>query len=80
MRGVTLLETIVALAIFGVLLGLSALALAPLRNPPGAAFLDSLERARATAIVSGTPERLGGVLFLPDGRVIGAPESTAHAH
>ena len=70
-RGVTLLELLVALALLGLILGISGLAIASLRTPPRAAASDTLRRARLDAVQSGTPRTVHGALFLPDGRAIG---------
>lgn len=84
--GFTLLEVVVALVLFALLLGVSGLALASLREPSGAAELRDLERARMDAIRTGMPvtvavthsdtvkynaQRTTHVLFLPDGRAVG---------
>ena len=71
-RGVTLVELIVVLAILGLVLGVSGLALASLREPPESAEIRAMARARAEAIRDGAPVELDSVLFLPDGRAIGA--------
>jgi prepilin-type N-terminal cleavage/methylation domain-containing protein len=79
MRGVTLLELIVALALLAVILGVSGLALASLRTPREAQVVRALREARTKAIRGGTvvrfsidrpPNRLTA-LFLPDGRAVG---------
>lgn len=70
-RGVTLVELLIVLALLGLLLGVSGLALASLREPVESAALSELRRARAEAIRSGAPRSANGVLFLPDGRAIG---------
>jgi prepilin-type N-terminal cleavage/methylation domain-containing protein len=69
---VTLVELIVVLAILGLLLAMSGLALASLREPPEAAGIRELARAHAEAIRGGAPVTGDSVLFLPDGRAIGA--------
>lgn len=71
MRGVTLLELLVVLALFGILFGVSAVALSALKPPSKSDAVRALERARMEAIQSGTPRTAHGVLFLPDGRAIG---------
>jgi prepilin-type N-terminal cleavage/methylation domain-containing protein len=68
---VTLLELLVVLAVLGLVLGVSGLGLASLREPGESAALTEIRRARAEAIRSGVPVRSGSVLFLPDGRAIG---------
>jgi prepilin-type N-terminal cleavage/methylation domain-containing protein len=70
-RGVTLVELLVVLALLGLLLGVSGLALASLREPRETDELRELVRARAEAVQSGVPQTARGVLFLPDGRAIG---------
>jgi len=68
---VTLVELLVVLALLGLVLGVSGLALASLREPPKADELRDLQRARAEAVRSGAPRMAHGVLFLSDGRAIG---------
>jgi len=77
-RGVTLVELLVVLALLGLVLGVSGLALASLREPRESDALRELARARAQAIRTGVPARasttishLPSPLFLPDGRAIG---------
>lgn len=69
-RGFTLVELIVVLSLFGLMLGISGLALSSLRvsEPPAQ---QELRAARAGAIRDGIPRTAHGVLFLPDGRAIG---------
>lgn len=84
--GFTLIEVVVALALFALILGVSGLALASLREPPRAEEFRALERARMDAIRTGKPAtvtltlpatgdnhapRTTHVLFLPDGRAVG---------
>ena len=71
-RGVTLVELLVALALLGLVLGVSGLALASLREPPEAVDIGAMRHARAQAIETGAPRLAHGVLFLPDGRAVGA--------
>ena len=79
MRGITLLELIVALALLTVILGVSGLAVASLRPPPQSEQLRALRQARTQAIRSGAPvqavmhnaPRSTHLLFLPDGRAVG---------
>jgi len=71
-RGVTLLELIVSLALLAVILGVSGLALAGLRPTSRAGAEGRLRQARADAIRGGTAVRAESVLFLPDGRAVGA--------
>jgi type II secretory pathway pseudopilin PulG len=68
---VTLVELLVVLALLGLVLGVSGLALASLREPRQSDELAELRRARAEAIQAGAPRSAHGVLFLPDGRAIG---------
>jgi len=72
MRGVTLVELVVALALFGLILGVSALSLASLQPVRKSAAIRAMEHAHAEAIRTGSPARVDSVLFLPDGRAIGA--------
>jgi prepilin-type N-terminal cleavage/methylation domain-containing protein len=84
--GFTLVEVIVVLAIMGMILGVSGVALASLRPTPGSERLRALAVARERAIRTGQPVRvttdsiLKGsnhsplptpLLFLPDGRALG---------
>jgi Tfp pilus assembly protein FimT len=68
---VTLVELLVVLALLGLVLGVSGLALASLREPREADELRTLKKARVEAVQSGAPRTAHGVLFLPDGRAIG---------
>lgn len=79
-RGVTLVELVTALAILGVVSGISGVALASLRMPRQSEAVRELQRARAAAIRTGrsvsTPGHLAPdsgfrFLFLPDGRALG---------
>jgi len=70
-RGVTLVELLVALALLGLVLGVSGLALASLRAPSEAVDISAMRHARAQAIETGAPRTAHGVLFLPDGRAVG---------
>lgn len=80
----TLIEMIVVIALLGLILGISGLALASLREPRGSARARALTEARAQAIRSGEPVRVDlappdstdapssvPVVFLPDGRALG---------
>jgi len=82
--GVTLIELVVALALLGLILGISGLALASLQSPRDSERVRELSRARAEAIRTARPVRaafptdtvrnrspLPSPLFLPDGRAIG---------
>jgi len=71
MRGVTLIELIVALTLLALILSLSGLAVASLRPTPLVEVERSLRAARAEAIRSGVSVRANSVLFLPDGRAVG---------
>jgi len=93
--GITLIELLVALTLFGLLGTLGALALGGLRGRAPSPLVVGLSRARASAIRAGVPVavRFSGdtvVRFLPDGRAIGPaadpltgrpalPDSNAHA-
>jgi len=83
-RGITLIELVVAIAILGFILGISGLAWASLRAPRESEVVRELRHARAEAIRTGTPlravlssdtagyrSRLPAPLFLPDGRALG---------
>jgi prepilin-type N-terminal cleavage/methylation domain-containing protein len=85
-RGVTLVELIVALALLGLILGISGMALTSLRPSPGSERVRVLATARSRAIRtgqqvrvsvdspvtgSGIPRHSTLVVFLPDGRAIG---------
>jgi prepilin-type N-terminal cleavage/methylation domain-containing protein len=85
--GFTLLEVVVALALFGLILGVSGLSLASLREPRGADAIQQLVAARDSAIRTGRPVSVtvtnpdtgvnrapctAQLLFLPDGRGMGA--------
>lgn len=84
--GFTMLEVVVALVLFALILGVSGLALASLREPTGAEKLREFEQARIEAIRTGRPvsvavslkdtgelnaQRTTHFSFLPDGRVVG---------
>ncbi len=69
MRGFTLMEMLVVLALLGIMVGVSTLALA--RRPAPTRALMEVQEARIEAIKSGEPRTAHGVLFLPDGRAIG---------
>jgi hypothetical protein len=66
-----LVELLVVLALLGLVLGVSGLALASLREPRESGEVRALRQARAEAIRSGAPRPANGVLFLPDGRAVG---------
>lgn len=78
--GFTLLEVIVVIAILGLMAGISSLAFVGLRAPRESDLTRELRRARTEAIESGRAvvsgsnraPRTAHVLFLPDGRAIGA--------
>lgn len=80
-RGVTLLELVVAIAILTFVLGMSGVALASLRGTHDSEAQRLFAQARAQAIRSGLPvvttlghshDSLVPVLLLPDGRAVGA--------
>lgn len=71
MRGITLVELLVALTVIGLVLGVSGLALGSLRATPESQVTAELKRARAEAVHEGMPVSARGARFLPDGRAIG---------
>ena len=71
-RGMTLLELIVVLAVLGIVLAVSGLAISTLTAPHESAAVVALKRARAEAIHFGKPRTAQDVRFLPDGRALGA--------
>lgn len=79
-RGVTLIELVVALAILGMIVGMSGVALATLRTPRDSEHVRELQQARSQAIRTGRPvittghsaPDTGRRLFLPDGRALGS--------
>jgi len=70
--GATLVELLVALAIIGLVLGVSGLALGTLKAPRETDLALALRRARAEAIRTGAARTTHDVRFLPDGRAIGS--------
>lgn len=70
-RGVTLLELLVVLAVLGVMLGVSGLALGALKAPRESGLVLELRSARTQAIRTGAPLTTHHVRFLADGRAIG---------
>lgn len=76
MRGVTLVELIVTLAVLGLALSLTAVGVASLGPGAPAEETEAIARTRSEAIQSGRAMQLVRdsdqvVLFLPDGRVLG---------
>lgn len=86
LAGVTLVELLVVLALLGVMLGVTTVAIVSLDPPVGAERAAALRRARAEAVRTGKPVRITGssmtpgsdrsplpvqVLFLPDGSARG---------
>ncbi len=69
--GVTLVELLVVLAVLGVILGVSGLALATLHMPRETDLVLELRAARTQAIRTGAPRTTHHARFLPDGRAIG---------
>jgi prepilin-type N-terminal cleavage/methylation domain-containing protein len=69
--GFTLIEVVVSLALLALILGVSAVGLASLREPPTSAVSRQQAAARDSAIRAGTLVVAAHVLFLPDGRAIG---------
>jgi len=70
-RGFTLVELLVVLAILGVIVGVTGLTLTSLERPRESQLRIDLKKARTDAIRSGVPRTAHGVRFLPDGRAIG---------
>jgi len=76
MRGVTLVELVVALAVVGLLSGLALVGFLSLRPQPPAPWVAAADSARAAAVRTGRPAAITDtcghrVLFLPDGRAVG---------
>ncbi len=79
-QGFTLVELMVALAILGLTLGVTGLALASLKAPRESAWIREMRRARTEAIRKGIPVHVrdprspltAHALFLPDGRALGS--------
>jgi prepilin-type N-terminal cleavage/methylation domain-containing protein len=71
MKGVTLVELIVALALVGLILGISGLALGSLRPPSASGVIPRLDAGRAEALRTGRPVVVHvdtiAVRFAPDG-------------
>lgn len=77
--GFTLVETMVVLAILGMMVAMSGLAIVSLRPNPRDEALRELARARAAAIRTGNrvvvthdAQRTTRIVFLPDGRAFGS--------
>lgn len=74
--GVTLVELLVVLMLIGLLFTVSGLALASLGAPRTSERLRALDAARTQALRTGVAVAVadsgGTVLFLPDGRALGA--------
>ncbi|HET7024570.1 MAG TPA: prepilin-type N-terminal cleavage/methylation domain-containing protein [Gemmatimonadales bacterium] len=81
--GTTLIELIVALAVLGIILGVSAAAIGSLDRKPSSTEVVAIARGRERALRTGVPVSIDlpdsnpnvgprSVLLLPDGRVIGA--------
>lgn len=78
-RGFTLVETMVVLAILGMMVAMGGLAMVSLRPSPQDDAFRQLARARAEAIRTGErvvvthhAGRATHIVFLPDGRALGA--------
>lgn len=69
--GVTLLELLLALVLLGLLTAMAGVSGASLSEPPVAATVQALQRARATALTRGQPvswtDGTVTIRFLPDG-------------
>ena len=80
MKGVTLVELIVALALLGLILGISGLALGSLRAPPVSGMIQRLDAARAEALRAGRPVVVHldtiALRFAPDGSSSGGTITT----
>lgn len=78
-RGATLVELLVALAIFAALAGLSVVPLTALRPTPAQTDSAELRRLRTRAIQTGASILVEQgdrrVRFMPDGRVLVAPQA-----
>lgn len=77
MRGVTLIEMVVALLVLGLLTALAGTAVGGLRRPPADSWQVEVNGARDSAIRTGRPVRFDDgtgyrALLLPDGRAVGA--------
>jgi prepilin-type N-terminal cleavage/methylation domain-containing protein len=77
-RAVTLIELIVVLALIGLVVGISGLALASVKTPRESARHQAFRHAREQAIRTGIPvvivtndDRRTMVRFLADGRAVG---------
>lgn len=77
MRGTTLLELVVALAILGTALGVVGLGVRAVTPPAEAEVLGALRAVRERAIQTGAPVTFTGsgsaVRFAPDGSATGGP-------
>jgi prepilin-type N-terminal cleavage/methylation domain-containing protein len=76
-RGLTLIESLVVLAVLSIVLGTAALGFPGMRREAAAdSWTQALRRAQVRALESGRAVNAGDpsrpVLFLPDGRGIGA--------
>lgn len=76
MRGVTLVELVVVLAVVGILSGLAMVGFRSIRPEPLAPWVAAADSARAAAVRTGRPAGITDtsgrrLLFLPDGRAIG---------
>ncbi|HEV8356905.1 MAG TPA: prepilin-type N-terminal cleavage/methylation domain-containing protein [Gemmatimonadales bacterium] len=73
-RGFTLLELAVVLLILALMAGISTIAIASLRTETTPRTTAALERAREAALRGGAPVQVDtpAVVFLPDGRALGA--------
>ncbi len=86
-RGTTLVELVVALAILGLMAGMTGFAIHSLAPREESPTRRAIVRARAEALEKGRPIRLvidtagsaapRALLFLPDGRVLGDTEAGA---
>ncbi len=77
MRGTTLLELVVALAVLGTALGVVGLGVRAVTSPAEAELLGAIRAARERAIQTGAPVTFTGsgsaVRFAPDGSATGGP-------
>lgn len=69
--GFTLIEVVVSLAVLALILGVTVVGLASLRQPAASRTARQITAARDSAVRSGMVVVAPQILFLPDGRAIG---------